>query len=45
VEQRETVAGVVLDLHTKVMHLAPGRPCDVDFVPLALETAAQGCPV
>jgi isopenicillin-N N-acyltransferase-like protein len=44
-EQRETVAGVVLDLHKKVMHLAPGRPCDVDFVPLALEPAAQGRPV
>jgi isopenicillin-N N-acyltransferase-like protein len=43
VEQRETVAAVVLDLHERVMHLAPDRPCDVDFVPLALERAPQRC--
>lgn len=35
-EQSETVAAVVLDLQQRIMHLAPGQPSAVDFVPLAL---------
>jgi isopenicillin-N N-acyltransferase-like protein len=40
VQQRETVAGVVFDLRERVMHLAAGRPCDVEFVPVAVGASA-----
>jgi isopenicillin-N N-acyltransferase-like protein len=36
-DQRETIAAVVLDLDERIMHLAPGRPSTVDFVPISLE--------
>jgi len=30
-ERPESVAGIVLDLPGRVMHVAPGVPCDVEF--------------
>lgn len=35
-ERAESVAGIVLDLPARVMHIAPGVPCDVDFTPVGL---------
>lgn len=37
-DQRETVAAIVLDLHARQMHLAPGKPSEVAFISINLET-------
>ncbi len=36
VDRNESVCGVIIDLQTLTMHVAPDVPCQTDFVPVAL---------